>query len=44
MSKYYKYILLAIAVAMIVAGIISDEVILVLRKASHICLECIGVG
>ncbi len=36
--------LLTIGVAMILLGIFQDEVVVILRKAIYICLECIGIG
>ena len=37
-------ILIGIGAAMIVLGILSGELIVILRKAIYICLECIGIG
>ncbi|MBQ7961058.1 MAG: hypothetical protein IJ289_00545 [Clostridia bacterium] len=36
--------LLCLSVAFIVAGVIREEHLEVLRKAVNICLECIGIG
>ena len=37
-------ILISVGAAMIVLGILSGELIVILRKAIYICLECIGIG
>ena len=44
MSKYIKYVVLIIAIAMLVGGIVNGEMAVVLRKAVAICMECIGIG
>jgi len=36
--------LLTIGATMVLLGIFHDEVIVILRKAIYICLECIGIG
>jgi len=36
--------LLTAAAAFTVYGVVTGEPLEVLRKAAHICLECIGVG
>ena len=33
-----------IGAIMVVAGVIRDEHLVVLKKAVNICLECIGIG
>lgn len=30
--------------ALVVIGILGDELTMILRKAIYICLECIGIG
>lgn len=42
--KALPFILVCIGAAMIVLGILSGELIVILRKAIYICLECIGIG
>jgi hypothetical protein len=37
-------VLLGGGVALILAGILTGELIVILRKAIFICLECIGIG
>lgn len=37
-------VLICVGAAMIVVGILSGELIVILRKAIYICLECIGIG
>lgn len=45
MKKYLpSFVLLGAAAVLIAAGIALGEPADVLRKAAHICLECIGVG
>ncbi len=41
---YVAPILLALSFLMIFYGAIDGEAAIVLRKATKICLECIGVG
>ncbi len=36
--------LLGTGVLLVVIGILASDVIVVLRKAIYICLECIGIG
>jgi hypothetical protein len=36
--------LLGAGVLLVVIGILASDVIVVLRKAIYICLECIGIG
>lgn len=40
----YKYVILAVAVVLIAAGVMRQETQVVLQKAVRICLECIGIG
>ena len=45
MKQRYKTILILIlAVALIVAGVIDGQNEQVLEKAVRICMECIGIG
>lgn len=37
-------IILAAAIALIVVGILNNQVKDVLAKATRVCLECIGIG
>lgn len=39
-----KYLLLMAAIAFIIYGVTREEYLVVLKKAAHICLECIGIG
>ena len=39
-----KYFILAVAVAFLLYGVVRGEALVVLKKAAHICLECIGIG
>ncbi|MCR5102711.1 MAG: hypothetical protein K6B41_15290 [Butyrivibrio sp.] len=43
-KRLVSYVLLAVAGILIVAGVMSNEVILVLNKSIRICMECIGLG
>jgi len=36
--------LMCVGVVLVLLGIFSDEVVVILRKAIYICLECIGIG
>ncbi len=37
-------LLLSIAIVLIVVGVFNGEMAVILRKATLICLECIGLG
>ena len=39
-----KFVLLALAVLMMAYGILRGEAAVVLKKATAVCLECIGIG
>lgn len=39
-----KYVILALAVFSIAVGVIRKEPRVVMKKATNICLECIGIG
>ena len=39
-----RYVILAAAIASMAFGIVRGEPGTVLRKATHICFECIGIG
>ncbi|NLJ70433.1 MAG: thioredoxin [Clostridiaceae bacterium] len=39
-----RFILLALIVFSIIYGILRGEVQIVLRNATNICLDCIGIG
>ena len=39
-----KIIILILAVAAIIFGIMQQEHMVVMKKAVNICMECIGVG
>ena len=42
--KMISPVLLAVFLAMILAGILLGEPLTVFRKAVRVCLECIGIG
>ena len=44
LRSWYRYILLADAIALLGIGIMQKEYMIVFKKAVNICLECIGVG
>ena len=44
MKNAAKYIILAVAVGLLVYGIINGDPARVLSKAAAVCLECIGIG
>lgn len=39
-----KFVILALAVLMMAYGILRGEAAVVLKKATAVCLECIGIG
>ena len=43
-KEYLKYVILILAAAFIVYGIIRGEPADVFKKAAAICLECCGIG
>ena len=42
--KWIRAALLCVGIAFIVIGLVTGEAGIVLDKAIHICLECIGIG
>lgn len=44
MKRVLPYILIAIGVLLIGIGVWRGEVGVVLARAAHTCLECIGIG
>lgn len=43
-QNIHRIIILILAVASILVGIMRQEHIVVMKKAVNICMECIGVG
>lgn len=43
-ENYVKYVILMFSICFILIGIYRDETLTVLKKATNICLECIGIG
>lgn len=43
-KKAFQYTVLALSVLLIAVGVSRGEVVVVLRKAITVCLECIGIG
>lgn len=43
-TRFLRFSVLLLAVAVLVAGIFDREYQAVFRKATRICLECIGIG
>ncbi|NLI62866.1 MAG: hypothetical protein GX362_05665 [Methanosarcinaceae archaeon] len=42
--RLIPYLILFIAICFIIIGLYNGDYYLVLRKASHICMRCIGIG
>ena len=46
-EKYRRiiaFVLLALGIVLVLAGIFRGEAQAVFNKATHICMECIGIG
>lgn len=43
-ASNFRYGVIFISVVFILIGMVRDEHLVVLKKASSICLECIGIG
>lgn len=41
---WFRMILFALAIFLMLVGITQGEVLTVLVKATHLCLECVGIG
>ena len=39
-----RLLLLSLGIALLLGGIFRGEVATVFKKATHICMECIGIG
>lgn len=39
-----SFLILAVAIAFIIVGVLRDEVSLIFNKAITICMECVGIG
>ena len=44
MEKYFKYGVLVLALVALGIGIYRGDLLVVLKKAAAICMECIGIG
>ena len=44
MKRALPYLLIALGVLFVAVGIWRQEIGVVLTRAAHICLECIGIG
>lgn len=44
MRYRWSYLFMFIAISFIILGVKNQEYLIVLKKATNICLECIGVG
>ncbi len=43
-NKIIRYVVLILSLLFITIGFLRREHLVVLQKAVHICLECIGIG
>ena len=44
MQNILRWCVLVLALVFIVCGVCSSECAAVLKKATNVCLECIGIG
>jgi hypothetical protein len=42
--SWFRLIVLVLAIFLVLVGITQGEVLTVLIKATHLCLECVGIG
>jgi len=43
-KAFLQFSLLLIGLLFLILGIWRDETLLILSKAIHVCLECVGIG
>lgn len=44
MKKVIQWCILSLALLMLICGLVNREMQTVFKKATNICLECIGIG
>lgn len=44
MPSWFRVVLLVLAIFLLLVGITQGEGVTIFVKATHLCLECVGIG